>query len=157
DPDSMMPFSGSQCTPHSMPPMPADCGLPIAWPQSCVEYSVQQDGSPKLGITFAETEQIMSKAFGTWMAATCTGGGHPNIQVTEGVPVSCNVHEYNQMAGNANIILFHDDSWPYEGTPNTLALTTVTYNLDTGDIYDADMELNSADNHFTVSDTAVDF
>ena len=32
---------------------------------------------------------------------------------------------------------------------NTLALTTVTYNLDTGEIYDADMELNSARRQFT--------
>src|SRR5262249_43161433 len=79
------------------------------------------------------------------------------IKVTEAAPVNCKQHEYNQKAGNANIILYHDDLWPYEGTNNTLALTTVTYNLDTGEIYDADMELNSADNDFTVGDTNVDF
>jgi hypothetical protein len=145
--------SGAVC----VPPTPSDCGTPIAWPQSCIEYSVQQDGSPKLGITFAQTEQVMATAFGTWMAAACPGGGHPDIQVTEGPPVTCDMHEYNQMAGNANIILFRDAIWPYEGSSNTLALTTITYSLDTGAIYDADMELNSADNHFTIGDTSVDF
>ena len=79
------------------------------------------------------------------------------MSVTEFAPAVCDQHEYNQVGGNANIIMFRDDAWPYEGSPNTLALTTVTYNLDTGEIYDADMELNSADNHFTTGDTGVEF
>ena len=83
-------------------------------------------------------------------APACPGGGTPaHRRSREGPPVDCDKHEYNQNAGNANIIIFRDDTWPYEGSGNTLALTTVTYNLDTGEIYDADMELNSADNHFT--------
>jgi hypothetical protein len=154
-PDTKNAQSGSLCTPSQ--PV-SDCGIPIFWPQSCVEYSVQQDGSPKLGITAAETEQLMATAFNTWMSANCMGGSHPDIQVTEGPPVTCNKQEYNQMAGNANIVMFHDDSWPYEDKAGaTLALTTVTYNLDSGEIYDADLELNSHGTHFTVGDTNVDF
>src|SRR5579859_2878443 len=84
DPDLMDAHSGAECSPPAM----SDCGKTIAWPQSCVEYSVQQDGSPKLGITFAMTEQLMSEAFATWTAAACPGGGTPDIQVTEGTPVS---------------------------------------------------------------------
>jgi hypothetical protein len=71
--------------------------------------------------------------------------------------VACHTQEYNQDKGNANIIMFDDDAWPYEGSPNTLALTTVTYDLDTGEIYDADMELNSHDVTFTTSDSNVQF
>jgi hypothetical protein len=138
------------------PPQMSDCGIALAWPQPCAQFNVQEDGSPKLGITAAQLETLMTTAFGTWMNAACTGGT-PHILISEGAIVSCDQHEYNQMAGNANIILFHDDVWPYEGSPNTLALTTVTYDLDTGAIYDADMELNSADNHFTLGDTDVDF
>ena len=132
-----------------------DCGTPIAWPSPCVEYSVQQDASKK--VTFAQTQQIMASAMAQWTGAACTGGGTPHIQVTEGAPAVCAQHEYNQTAGNANIILYHDDVWPYEGSDNTLALTTVTYDLDTAVIYDADMELNSADNDLTLGDTNVDF
>jgi hypothetical protein len=122
-----------------------------------VEYSLQQDGSPKLGITAAAMEPVMQAAFSTWMSAACPGGGAPHILVTQGPSAVCNIHEYNSHAANANVILFHDDSWPYDGSPNTLALTTVTYDLNTGEIYDADMELNSAENHFTLGDTSVDF
>ncbi len=140
------------------PPRPDDCGTVIAWAQPCVEFSVQQDGSPKRNISFTQTEQVMAEAFGTWMGADCASGGHPHILVTEGTPAVCATHEYNQDAGNANVVMYHDDKWPYEGQPGTtLALTTVTYTLDTGEIYDADMELDSADNAFTLGDTNVMF
>ncbi len=140
-----------------VPVQESDCGTPLAWPQPCTEFSVQTAGSPKLHITAAQTATVVTQAFATWMAAACVGGGTPHILVSQGNPVTCDQHEYNQTEGNAEIILYHDDMWPYEGSPNTLALTTVTYDLDTGEIYDADMELNSADNHFTLGDTGVDF
>src|SRR5262249_21332635 len=135
-----------------------NCGIPIAWPAGspCVEYSIQQDASKK--VTFAQTQEIMKSAFGAWMAAPCMGGGNPRILVTEGQTAVCAQHEYNTdpSTSNANVIMYHDDTWPYDGTPNTLALTTVTFNLDTGDIYDADMELNTAETNFTVGDSGVD-
>jgi hypothetical protein len=71
--------------------------------------------------------------------------------------VECHAHEYNKKSGNANVILFQDDSWPHGGGGSTLALTTVTYNVDTGEIYDADMELNSANVAFTTDDKTVKF
>ena len=140
------------------PVYPDDCGTAIAWPSSspCVEFSVQENGSPKRNITAAQTAQVMTSAFAQWTGAACSGGT-PHIAVTQGPEAICDQHEYNQDAGNANIILYHDDAWPYEGSSNTLALTTVTYDLDTAVIYDADMELNSADNDLTLGDTNVDY
>ncbi len=153
DPDAPDAHTGAVCN----PPQPDDCGIPIAWPSAspCVEYSVQENASKK--VTFAQTETVMKAAFATWMSAPCPGGGSPHILVSEGAPAVCNEHEYNQDAGNANIIMYHDDFWPYEGSSNTLALTTVTYNLDTGDIYDADMEINTHDIDFTVGDTNIEY
>lgn len=139
------------CTPAG----PGDCGTPLFWARPCVGWSLQKDASAKT--TFAETEKIVTTAFHAWTSAACPGGGTPEMAVVEAMPAVCAKHEYNQMAGNANVVLFHDDKWPYEGSPNTLALTTVTYNLDTGEIYDADLELNSADNHFTTGDSNVMF
>jgi hypothetical protein len=137
------------------PPAEGDCGVPLFWPKTCVGWSLQKNASSQ--VSFPEMEQIVTKAFETWMNAPCEGGGHPRIVVQQAEPAECAKHEYNQTAGNANIILFHDDSWPYEGSSNTLALTTVTYNLDTGEIYDADMEINSADITFTTGDSNVVF
>src|SRR5262249_25460857 len=133
--------------------------IPIAWPSAspCVEYSIQQDASKKIG--FADTQQIMKAAFNTWMSAPCVGGGNPHILVSEGPTAVCGQHEYNTdpSVGNANVIMYHDDAWPYHDPGSTLALTTVTYNLDTGEIYDADMELNTFGVNFTLGDANVDY
>lgn len=137
------------------PAQPGDCGVVLQWPKPCAQWSLQEDASSQ--VSFAQMEKIVADGFNTWMSAPCPGGGTPNIKVTQGEPVSCAKHEYNQTQRNANIIVFRDGGWPYPGQYNTLGLTTVTYNLDTGDIYDADLEINSADNNFTFGDTDVDF
>jgi hypothetical protein len=48
--------------------------------------------------------------------------------------------------------MFRDDAWPHNDPNNTLGLTTVTFNPDTGEIYDADMEINT----FSAKVTLVD-
>ncbi|MFO0762034.1 MAG: matrixin family metalloprotease [Byssovorax sp.] len=143
--------TGQKCNPQG----PGDCGIELFWTSPCVGFSVQKDASKD--VTFDTTEQVMATAFATWMNAACDGGGHPRIKVVELDSASCSKHEYNQQKANTNLIVYRDTAWPYEGSSSTLALTTVTYNLDTGEIYDADMELNSADHHFTTDDVAVQY
>ena len=144
--------TGTACTPSVK-----DCsgGVPIAWGSPCVSFWLQKDASSRIDL--ATAKQVFDAAFATWMDASCPGGGTPHIRIGYGGTVACNEHEYNQKTGNANAIIFRDDGWPYQGGGNTLALTTVTYNLDTGEIYDADMELNSAGTGFTTADTGVVF
>jgi hypothetical protein len=137
------------------PAVAGDCGVPLVWKRPCVGWSLQKDASVK--VSFAEVEPIVTAAFAAWTSAACPGGGTPAIVVKEAEPTVCALHEYNQDAANANIIAFRDTSWPYAGTANILALTTVTYDLENGEIYDADMELNSFGTDFTIGDTNVDF
>lgn len=137
------------------PPLPGDCGIPLRWPSPCVGFSVQEDASTQ--VDYATTEAIFTQAFETWMEADCGGGAHPRVAVSNAGSVVCDLHEYNQQKSNANIIVYRDEEWPHPGSAHTLALTTVTYNLDNGEIYDADMELNSADHDFTTGDTEVRF
>jgi hypothetical protein len=116
-------------------------GTPIWWPQLCVSYSMQHDASRKIDL---ETASAAAKnAFDVWENAICPGGGVPSIRVGAVFgTVTCKMHEYNQVDGNANIIMFHDDEWPYTQGTDVLALTTVTFSKRTGDIYDVDMEIN---------------
>lgn len=141
--------TGAQCVPAQA----GDCGVLLAWPSPCVQFWIQEDASNQ--VTLAQAETVFTAAFQAWTGAAC-GSGTPGIRATYGGPVACTEHEYNQQAGNANIIVFRDAEWPHP-SKSTLALTTVTYNLDTGDIYDADMELNSATVTFTVSDSSVQY
>jgi hypothetical protein len=116
-------------------------GTPIWWPQYCVSYSMQYQASRKVDLEKATA--AAEKAFYVWQNAPCPGGGVPSIKIDHTFgPVACKMHEYNQVDGNANIIMFHDDVWPYSGGTDVLALTTVTFSKKTGDIYDVDMEIN---------------
>lgn len=135
-----------------------DCGTVLWWKSRCLGFTLQKDASSQVNLATAET--VFKKAFDTWMNADCGSGAHPSVTIDYQGPVTCDKHEYNKdkTKKNANIIMFRDDSWPYEGTSNIIALTTVTYNLDTSEIYDADMEINSADiDNFTTGDTNVGY
>lgn len=127
-----------------------DCGFVVWWPKPRITYSVQLDASTQVPL---ETIRATAKtAFQVWSSVDCGEGQHPRFEVVETEPVTCREHEYNKDHGNANIILFHDGVWPYGDHDGRLALTTVSYNVETGEIYDADMELNSAHAQFTTVD-----
>src|SRR4029077_14426669 len=94
--------------------------------------------------------------FTRWTGQACpTEGNGPSrvsIDVRDLGPVDCNAVQYNQNGPNQHVITFRDDNWPYNDSSNTLALTTVTFNPDTGEIYDADMEINTHEHPVTVRD-----
>lgn len=138
-----------------VPAQSNDCGIPLAWPTSCVTYSLQEDASANTSLETVTA--VTGRAFATWADAACPGGGSPRIKPVDAGPVACDKHEYNQQAGNANILLFRDEEWPHAGIGDALALTTVTYNVDNGEIYDADIELNSAEATFSTADVGASF
>ena len=134
------------------PALPTDCGIELQWRQPCMSFDVQQGASRQ--IDFATADATLTQAFATWAGSEC-GGGMPSFQIFDLGAVSCDKAEYNQQAGNANILIFRDDVWPHDtggGGVDTLALTTVTYDVVAGDIYDADIEVNTADNTFSTGD-----
>lgn len=132
-------------------------GEPLFWAGACVSYSVQRDGSPLRGISAKDAELAVGAGFSSWMGAACAGGAGPSIGVVSRGLVSCDRQEYSSNHGNANVWMFRDDDWPYDDTGATLALTTVTYNRRTGEIYDADVEVNSHDNEITLGDGRIAF
>jgi hypothetical protein len=127
-------------------------GQPLYWPQRCISFSVQKDGSPKQGISFEQAHDTVTRAFSAWQNADCGGGATPSFTVKDFSPAVCSVAQYNQDGGNANIFVFRDKAWPYAEGEDTLALTTITYNTENAQIYDADVEINSAQATFTFSD-----
>jgi hypothetical protein len=118
-------------------------GKAIAWPSSCVTYSLNYRASKQVDL--AAATEVLEHAFTAWQEVSCADTGQPpaiHIDHRYG-NVACPLHEYNQTDANANIIVFRDDSWPYEASDNVLALTTVTYSNKSGSIFDVDIEVNS--------------
>jgi hypothetical protein len=140
-------------------PVPADyspargCfidGLPLFWKGACVGYSVNSAASTHVPIGTATT--IIDSSFDAWNQVKC-GAATIGIATSDIGTVECSEVRYNPNGPNQNVIVFRDTKWPYSDPNNTLGLTTVTFNADTGEIYDADMELNATGKNLSTTDT----
>jgi hypothetical protein len=127
-------------------------GKPLGWRSSCVTVGVHELGSPRSGFSYEDVAGIVEQAFGAWMGARCPGSGAPSIDVKLIGPVECGVSEYNGDRGNANIVLFREDEWPYAGAANAIGLTTTRFDTKTGDLWDADIELNGTTQSLSIGD-----
>ncbi|MBK8252044.1 MAG: matrixin family metalloprotease [Polyangiaceae bacterium] len=126
------------------PPLETDCGIPLQWMRECVGFTLNETGSAEVDKKTART--LLSKAFATWESADCGAGG-PGIHAVDMGDVECDRVEYEPRAGNANILLFRDDSWEENGYEK-IALTTVNFDKETGEIWNADIEVNTFDHDF---------
>jgi hypothetical protein len=130
-------------------------GLPVYWPGRCVSFGVQKDGSPKRNISYEDAERVIHEAYRPWIAADCDGRP-PSLTIFDlGEPhggIECAEPEFNHSAPNANVWMFRDQDWPYEGADGTLALTTLTFEVSSGKILDADVEVNSFGQRLTIGD-----
>jgi len=137
-------------------------GLPLFWRNACVSYDIVQGASTQ--ITYEEASSLVGLAFTRW-TSTLTyvpfhGVGKVSIAAHNLGPVSCDKVEFNKTGGpNQNAIIFRDDYWgscpppcpQYSDPTNTLALTTVSFDPTTGELLDADMEINTFQHRMTTS------
>ena len=125
-------------------------GLYLFWRNACVSYSISEQASRS--VPFADATRIIDGAFGTWPDQQCAKGGAPGISIKNAGSASCTEVRYNPDSSNQNLIVFRDDGWPYNDAYSTLGLTTVTFNSMTGEIFDADMEINSSQRNLSITD-----
>lgn len=144
EPDPLQGIQGAVCSPAEE----TDCGAPLVWMRECVGYTVQEDASDEISLKTAR--KALAQAFATWENADCGGVG-PGIHIVDMGTVECDRVEYEPRAGNANILIFRDRDWEENGY-DKLALTTVNYDKETGEIWNADIEVNTSDYDFIQSD-----
>ncbi len=137
-----------------------ETGVPLFWRNACVSYNVNRAASREVAL--ADVQRVAAEAFAKWTGATCntdssSGATRPSIDVRDLGPVDCNKAEYNQNGPNQNVIFFNDDSWFDDnpdlaaGADQTLALTLVQFNKETGELYTADIAINTARQDVSVS------
>jgi hypothetical protein len=140
-------------------------GTPLAWPSMPVAYQIFRGAGAK--ISLAEATPIIDRAFARWPTASCSPSdstARPALSVVDLGPTDaadpCLVLQNGKCALPTDVdalrkivhgIYFRDDAWPYTDAYNTLALTTVSYGVDTGHIFAAVMELNSHEHNFSTS------
>jgi hypothetical protein len=125
-------------------------GAQLFWPTSCISYATNRLGTQDLDPE--ETRAIIRKTFQAWSDVPCPDGRPASMTFQEREPIECKRSQYNKAEPNVNVVLFQDDDWKYRGIDGTLAKTSVTYNDETGEIYDADIEVNTANNTVTITD-----
>jgi hypothetical protein len=132
-------------------------GQPLFWPRSCLGFSLQKNGTQSLDL--ADVRLAIQKSFQAWSEVPCVAGvgAAASMTFSEIEDVACNKSQYNADGANVNVVIFRDDDWTYHGIDGTLAKTAVTYDDTTGEIFDADIEINAAFNNLTVTDTKVGY
>lgn len=112
-------------------------GLPVYHPSRCVPYHLLQKESAR--IPNPALSNALATAFATWSApsSSCT----PGITAVELAPVGdAAVVGYTRGVVGNNVIGVVEP-WSHGDANDTLALTTLTFDTDTGAIVDVDMEI----------------
>jgi hypothetical protein len=118
-------------------------GQPLIWPGQCTSFALTRQAS--LQVSEADAATLAAMAFDAWRSVSCPETGEPpSIFVAEDFgPTSCTLTEYTHTAANANVIAFRDGVWPYpDSEDSAVGLTTVSFDSITGEIVDADIEIN---------------
>ena len=137
--------SGNDCYPAGT------TGALLYWSNRCVGWSMQSATSKKVDVAAATT--LVGTAFAAWANADGGSNAKPSIAFSNNGPAACTTVGFNASGANQHVITFRDDSWPHPGQSNaTLALTTLTFNKRTGEIVDADMEVNTAEANISTAD-----
>lgn len=139
-------------------PAPDKCweeGLPLFWKSRCIGYNLHVQASREEDLNYSRVSDLAARAFTRWSGASCpkasSGPSLPSVDIRDLGPVACSAVQYNPKGANQHVIVFRDDAWPHDGT-GTLALTTVTFDRATGEITNADMEVNTFEFDVTVKD-----
>ncbi len=123
----------------------SNTGLNLGRRNGCLTYGVARGGAARLGLTDAEFESIVGRAFALWTHIRCPSGSPPSLSVRSvGVvdapaPFTCSEPSLNL------------DTWfifalsPPSGSflsGATAGITVPKFNPTTGEIIDADVSLN---------------
>jgi len=132
-------------------------GKSVAWTPGRVSYSLSQAASKQ--VSLADATRIAHLAFDAWNKVACDGGVADVVAydlgpvTAEAAATDCGLEVCDPTFHDPqHVIVFRDDAWPHSDPANTLALTTVTYGVSSATIFDADIEINSAQHSLSVQE-----
>ncbi|MCB9595920.1 MAG: matrixin family metalloprotease [Sandaracinaceae bacterium] len=113
----------------------------LEWRRPCTGIALSVS-SPSADLTDEEVLGVLSRSIATWNAVTCDGTpiGYDLILMEE--RTTCDGPLYRDGGGNVNSVEFIYDWAEHMYDANAFAVTTVWHRRSTGEILDADMDLN---------------
>lgn len=125
----------------------ASTGDVVRWHESCFKYTLHQDGATD--IEFSALQDAIRVSFEAWSDIDCSYFYMEPTEVsTCYTTIDGEEHPgeigLNQEAGNMNLLVWKNTNWEIDGDHlrDAMALTTLSYNDDGGQILDADIEFN---------------
>lgn len=119
----------------------------LAWPRRDLGVWIAADTSADL--TPIEARAAIGRSLATWTRA----GGCTDVVLRDlGDPSGLRTNLLGGSPDRENRVVFREDAWPPELGPETLAITTLVYRRSTGEILDADIDVNALDHPWSVSD-----
>ncbi|MBL8601504.1 MAG: matrixin family metalloprotease [Myxococcales bacterium] len=128
---------------------PGECatqGIPLSWRNRCTSFSLYNRDLPD-GINMPDLTTFAAAATGAWARAACDANGQLSqyYRVIPDAPTLAPAG-YNPNGANANTVAFRP-RWGDDALhrPGAIAITVVTFDSFNGEIFDADIEMNSLD------------
>ncbi|MSP93095.1 MAG: matrixin family metalloprotease [Myxococcales bacterium] len=128
-------------------------GKKLNWKRKCIGYSIQHRGTGNLPME--KVRDAIRKSFATWSDVDCGGGKSASLTFGELRDTNCVTSEYDVAGPNVNVVVFKDDDFKFKGIDHTLAKTTPHYDPNTGEVFDADIEVNTASTEYTVTEDKI--
>jgi len=115
-------------------------GRGLAWDRQCISYTVVPRKDQNIALDLIRN--TIDTSFEQWVDVQCNTGPIPlSLGQTERLG-ECTTAQYNQYGPNANTIMFLN-VWEGEDFPSeAFGLTLVWHDPQSGEIFDADMQLN---------------
>lgn len=130
-------------------PQPGECattGIPIQWRNRCTGFSLYIPDVPA-DLPQPDLERIASESSGAWATVACDDNGREPqyFRIVPNAPTFTPTG-YDPNGPNANTVSFRH-RWNDDAThrPGAIAITIAFFDTLTGEIFDADIELNTFD------------
>lgn len=126
--------------------------LPVLWPGAQATFVINDQGTANSTAPPGLSQPILDtiiESFEAWNQVECPGFELPDncsdmLLTYEGLTAQSEIgYDQSSSAQNTNLVIFRDTGWDQVASDLTFALTSVTYNPRTGQIVDADLEINS--------------
>ncbi|MFT5352985.1 MAG: hypothetical protein ACI9KE_000182 [Polyangiales bacterium] len=120
-------------------------GVPLAWQDRCVSYSV--NSAESLDLDLETVRRISAASFANWTTQVCEGDAPFPLQIQEDSPRACTLAQHLTDGPNVHTLTFIED-WPEDFEENVYAITSVWHRASDGAILDADMLVNETNGPF---------
>jgi hypothetical protein len=132
---------------HAFTTQTAESGDIVRWKESCFYYTIHEEGSAD--VPMDDLRAAIRASFDTWEDVSCS---YFYFEETE-EDATCSPIGFDLKKSNMNLLVWREDNWRIDRDHDrsVMALTTLSYDDNTGRILDADIEFNGEFFRFSAS------